>query len=437
MPDACDLPREQGLTWPRARQALLRCACCAALLFAAHSGLQPRSHIDLYPSYVAARLANEGLWEHIYHPTVWLFRESDDPVWNQRGRALLAPQPLLETSFVYHPWYLQGLRPIAALVPYASFQASWIVLNRLCIVAIGLALALLLRAERWRDQLLLTLVLAFASTSIDSVDVGQNELPALSFALFAALAWRSRAPLWLGGLLAACAWACKPWCAALIVLPFVLRGLRAGVMTAAGLGFAMVILPELCMPAALMRDYRAALAGMAGMSNIAFNNVSLLASLERLTTPDWLQRLDDWAPHVAPLWSRVLAHSLTLILFASGAWVWWRRRPAVRYTIAAYLAFMLVPLGICWTHYFVFAFPLACLCTFDERSRWLLRAAGFALLALLFGLMEFLQIGGHPLWTALLQPAVHPWQHATPMLLLVATCFAALSLAPRDAHDTR
>lgn len=424
---------EAELSWAEVRRAALRCSCCALLLLAALATSRPRSHVDLYPSYVAARLANQGRWDHIYHRTVWLFRSSDDPEWNRRAKALIHPQPLMGTSFVYHPWYLQILRPVVARVPYPTFQAEWIVFNRLCIVAVALWLSVLLGFARWREQLLLTFVIGFASTTSDSVQDGQNGLAALSFALAAASAWRSRAPLWLGGVLAAGAWACKPWCASLVVLCFVLRGLRAGLLTALALAFAMIVLPDLVLPPVLMRDYRDVTLAMAGISVKAFNNLSLLSIFERLSSPDWSQHLLDWTPHVASPQLRALAASITLALFASAAWIWWRRRPSLRYAIAAYLGFMVLPLGICWTHYFIFALPLACVCSFDQRSPVILRGLGILLLALLLGLMEFLQISTDPIWTLLFRPMVYPWQHAAPMLVLAVTCLAALWLAPHDS----
>jgi len=432
-----DAPQyEAAVSWAGARRAALRCACCAVLLFAALAGTRPRSHVDLYPSYVAAHLANEGRWEHIYHRSVWLFRASDDPEWNRRAEALIAPQQLMGTSFVYHPWYLQILRPLVTLAPYMTFQAKWIVFNRLCVVAVGFLSALLLGLTRWREQLLLTFVVAIASTTSDSVHVGQNGLAALSFALAATAAWRSRTPLWVGGALAACAWACKPWCASLVLLCFMLRGMRAGLWTALVLACVMIVLPELTLSPVLMRDYREVTLVMTGISVRAFNNVSLLSIFERLSTPDWTQHLSDWTPRVAATGLRALASSLTIACFVAGVCVWWRRRASARYVIASYLAFMLVPLGICWTHYFVFALPLACLCTFDVGSPRLLRGLGIALLALLSGLLEFLQLSTDPLWNALFQPSVYPSQHAAPMLLLVTTCLAALLLGPREQGES-
>src|SRR5262245_38261107 len=49
----------------------VRFVCCALLVFAVLERIQPQSHVDLYPAYVAARLANEGQWDHIYHRSIW------------------------------------------------------------------------------------------------------------------------------------------------------------------------------------------------------------------------------------------------------------------------------------------------------------------------------------------------------------------------------
>lgn len=423
---------ESGLSWAATRRALLGCVCAAILLFAVFATSRTRGHVDLYPSYVAAHLANEGHWDHIYHSSVWLAQQSD-PLWTKRSLQLVAPEPVQGTSFVYHPWYLQALRPLVSSVPYATFQASWTSVNRLCIVAIGLGVALLVGLARWREQALLTILIGSASVTSYSIQVGQNGLAALAFALAAILAWRSRTPLWLGGALAACAWTCKPWCASLVLLCFVLRGLRAGTLTALALTFVMVVLPELVMPRVLMRDYHTLNLALSVVSVPAINNISLLSVLERLDDPDWSQHLYEWIPHAAEPAARTLALSLTAMLFLGGLWLWWRRRPALSYTCAAYLAFMLLPLGICWIHYFIFALPLACICTFGDHSPRVLRAVGLALLALLCGLMDYVEVSSDALWIRLFTSSVYPWQSGAPIVLVAVTCFAALALAPCDA----
>jgi hypothetical protein len=327
------------------------------------------------------------------------------------------------------------MRPVVSRLNYTEFQELWFTVNRLCIVAVAFGITLLAGLSRWRDQALLTVLIAAASVTTYSMFTGQNILVALTFALAATLAWQSSAPLWLGGVFAACAWACKTWCVSLVVLCFLLRGPRAGAMTSVVLGFVMVVLPELVMPGALMDDYHMLTLALSVISVPAFNNISILSNFERLSDSSWSTHLHEWIPHAAHPALRTLALSLTTVLFLPGVLIWRRRRASVRYACAAYLAFMLLPLGVCWTHYFVFALPLACMCCFgDHRSRTL-RALGLALLMLLCGIMDYLEDGDSPLWNFVFQPSAYPVKQSAVVVFVVITCFAALGLAPRETHQ--
>ncbi|HKO94302.1 MAG TPA: glycosyltransferase 87 family protein [Polyangiaceae bacterium] len=418
------------LSWPAAQLALLRTLCCGALVFGTLAPLRPTPHPDLYPAYVAAKLANEGAWDHIYHSSVWL-HNGVDPVWDQRASEI-TQQPLGGTSFVYHPWYLQILRPVAAHVPFPAFQAGWVVMSKICIVLAGLGMAILFGLNTLMGQAFLTMMLGLSSPAVYGIELGQNVLPALVFALAAIMSWRSSAPLWLGGLCAALAWACKPWCAALIVLCLLLRGLRATLITGAALALVMAVLPSLVLPDVLMRHYREMTMTIARVSVFGFNNISILSILERFVYPDWSPRLFEWIPRYAQLRLRLWALGSAGLVMAAGAALWWLRRPASRYTIAAYLAFMLLPLGICWTHYFAFAIPLGLLCTFDAKSPLLLRALGTALLTIHMGIMIRIEV---PLDYYLPGPVRYPWQQAAPMALTIVLILAALAFAPREETE--
>lgn len=425
---------EAQFSWEGLYAALVRSVCCGVLLFGMLASHRPLPHTDLYPGYVAATLANEGQWDHIYHRSVWL-HQLQDPAWDKRAVEITGG--LAGTSFVYHPWYLQILRPIAKVVPWRIFQRDWVVMNRVCIVVIGLGLALLMGLETFQAQALITLTFGIAGTTTDGIDLGQNVLPALMFALGAILSWRSRTPLWLGGLCAALAWTCKPWCATLLLLCFLLRGVRAGLYTTLGVGFVMGVLPGLVMPAVLMQHYREMTIAITRVSVFGFNNLSILGTLERFTYPDWSKRVYEWMPRDADLKLRLLALAIAGAVFVASAVMWWRRRPQQRYTIAAYLAFMLLPLGICWTHYFVFALPLAMLCTFRDDSPFALRVLGISLLAILLGLMVQVGISQYAFQLYQTQPLRFPWRHATPIALVIANILGCMALAPREAREAR
>ncbi|HKU43100.1 MAG TPA: glycosyltransferase 87 family protein, partial [Polyangiales bacterium] len=388
-----------------------------------------RPHIDLYPAYVAARLANEGRWDRIYHSTIWL-HDGVDPEWDKRAADLTKDQ-LHGTSFVYHPWYLQVMRPIAAYTTYPQFQQGSVLFNQFCIVLAGLAIAILLGASTLPVQVLVTLLLGKATTTIYGLEFGQNVMPALMFALAAAVTWRSRMPLWLGGSFAALAWICKPWCSLLLILCFALRGVRAGLVTSLALAFAMILLPDLVMPSQLMRDYKAMTLALTNVSVSGYNNFSILVTLERLFQPDWGRHVLEWLPRAPEPAYRAAALASAAAVFLVGFALWWWRKPATSYTIAAVLAALLLPLGITWTHYFAFAIPLACLCTFDPKAPAALRVIGVVLLAELIGLAEYAGIPNDRFGQFFSNPPRYPWRQALPIILVIVAVIAALALAPR------
>lgn len=425
------------LSWRSAGSALLRCVCCGALLFALLTPLRLRPHIDLYPTYVAGLFANEGRWDRIYHRTIWL-HNAVDPEWDKRA-AEVTKEQLHGTSFVYHPWYLQLVRPFVAYTTYPQFQRGTVVFNKVCIVLGGLAISALLGASTLPVQALATLLLGVGSATIYGLEFGQNVLPALVLSLGAALAWASREKLWLGGLLAALAWTCKPWCSLLLLLCFALRGVRAGVITSVALAFVMGLLPSLVMPAELMRDYQALNLQMTNVSVSGFNNFSILVTIERLTHANWAAHMLEWLPRQPLLWHRLAALGVAGGVLVLSALIWWRREPRVDYTIAALLAFLLLPLGICWTHYFIFALPLGLLGAFGSDSRVALRVLGFALLVELVAITEWAGIPNDRFASFFADPPRYPWREALPIVLVIAGILGSLLLAPartREGRDT-
>lgn len=417
-----------AIPWRVLRSVALRTLCCAIAL-AAVTRARAKPHVDLYPSYVAAHLANEGEWGHIYHEIIWL-DDGSDPEWDRRATELVHA-PLAGTSFVYHPWYLSALRPLVAHVDYPTFQSLWLWINRTCVVLASLALALLLGWETLIGQVFLTLLVGCASVTQSSIYLGQNGLPALTLAVAAALSWQSGAPLLLGGVLAGLAWVCKPWCATLLGLCFLLRGIRAGVLTSAGLAAIMLVLPELGLPGVLMRDYHAMNASLTKVFVWGQNNHSILSIIERATSPDWSKHLHDWHPMTPSALHRGAAFGVSVFILATGGIVWWRRRPGSDWTIVAWLAFMIVPLGITWDHYFIFALPLAVLATFSPRSPRGLRALGFALTLLLAASFPLYDVSKAQVDFYRQHPAGAPWLRTIPMLLLSVSLLAALRFGRR------
>jgi len=220
--------------------------CCAALVLLSLQHLRPSAHVDLYPTYIAARLANESRWDLVYVPSLSWFHGAALE-WKAIARSF-GIQSVAATSFVYHPWYLWAARPLVALVSYDEFRALSVIANEVCIVLVGLGVVRLLRIASLPLQALICLVVAHASPTQNALELGQNTLAALAFSLAAALAWQSRRFALIGAAFAALAWACKPWCSALLVLCPLLRGWRAGALVSLGLAVAMMALPALMLP---------------------------------------------------------------------------------------------------------------------------------------------------------------------------------------------
>ncbi len=401
--------------------------CCAAVVLFSLQHLRPSAHIDLYPTYVAARLANESRWDLVYMPTVWSFHGAA-PEWDARARSL-GIDSHAGTSFVYHPWYLLALRPLAALVSYADFQDLYVGASELCVVLVGFGIVRLLRIRSLPVQLLICLLVAHASPTLNSLELGQNTLAALAFSLAAAVAWRSRRCVLLGAVFAGLAWACKPWCPALVVLCPLLRGWRAGALVSLALVVGMIGLPVMLLPSALMHDYATVNLELMRQSVPGWNNLSLLSIMERSTNPDWSLHLLEWFPaHPSP-GLRIAASAAAVAVLVAAGWLWWRRRPDPTWTAAAWLAFMPMPLGICWTHYFLFTLPLGCLVIMSHSSPKALRAAAMCLVALVFAMVPLYaatleDVAGH-----VAEPVGAPWLRALPMALLAGVLLGSLRFA--------
>jgi hypothetical protein len=206
----------------------------------------------------------------------------------------------------------------------------------------------------------------------------------------------------------------------------VLRGLRAGVWTSAALAALMLVLPELVLPDVLMRDYRAMNLALTNVSISGWSNLSLLSIIERANNPQWALQLQDWIPRAPLPAHRFAALAMAALVFGLGAVAWWRKRPTPEWTSAAWLAFMLIPLGICWNHYLVFAFPLACLAAFSEKAPLGLRAAGLGLLAIVLAPQLTIDIARAPLFSSVIAGPSGRWLRSLPMTSIAGVFSCAL-----------
>jgi len=126
-----------------------------------------------------------------------------------------------------------------------------------------------------------------------------------------------------------------------------------------------------------------------------------------------------------------------MVLVAAG-WLWWRRRPGSTWTAAAWLAFMPMPLGVCWTHYFLFALPLGCLAATSHMSPKVLRIAGACLVAVVFAMVPLYAAAPDDLARYVVEPLGLPWLHALPMVLIAGVLLGSLRFANQfDGSQTR
>jgi hypothetical protein len=401
---------------------------CVALIFTIIKLFRATPNVDIYPTYVAATLANEGLFDHVYHPSIWLIK-TVDAVWDKRCRELGIWTA--GTSFIYHPWYLYAVRPIVARVSYVNFQIASQWLNIIFLFIIGYTLNRLLGGRTLLGQLLLTLLLANAPPTSYGMSLGQNILLTLGFALLAVSAWLKGLPFWVGCLWVMMAWICKPWAMLLLPLCLLLRGARTFILTSLISGMIMVVLPEIVLPQSLLQNYHAMQETLTGVSTQGWNNLSLLSLLERSCDHHWVRYLYDWEATFPRLFLRLYSLAVAAAVACASGLAVWRRCPDGRYTAAAFLAFILLPLGICWTHYLIFALPLAFILMLGTGSTWHLRIAGFFLTSMLMVPQNFyLEVLPQKCHTPV-QRALMLEIRALPMFLIIFAILVTVWTAPR------
>jgi len=425
--------RRRGLRTLLETLALLAIAAAVAVVWWRFIGVPVRAlSMDLYPTWIAGRLWLAGHPEAIYHPKIGLFGLDAHPEWLRALEA--AGQINTGTSFVYPLPYLWLTTPLSRAVSLDAFAALFLCLNALSALVLGAESMRLAGYRGFGLRLLGGVLVAASFPALYGMGLGQNALPAAALLLlaFRLLRFPGRAPLAAGVALLLLATAFKFWCVLAIPLLLLLRQPRA--FAAAALAWAAVFLvaPRVLAPG-LSKSYAAVVARLSEVSLVTYNNVSLRSLLHRLWWDGWGDAVDHWPLLEPPASVRVLE---TALLAAAGAvfcaLVLWRKPPRHR-VLAAGLGLMLLPLGVCWTHYFVFAIPVALVVALDRELPVACRALGFALLGLLL-------VPWHPLvYRTPVSPAdvaVAPGWYlvwlALPILLTQAAVFSAL--VPRTAR---
>jgi hypothetical protein len=407
-----------------------RIAACALLLFAMTLDVPDFPHIDLYPTYVAARLANQGSWDHIYHPTVYL-HGNEDPGWQPACAALQVPCNF-GTSFTAHPWYLKAVQPIVDRLAYPAFQKLITWLNKAAIIAVGFELAALVGLQSVAFQLLMTILVEQAGATIWALHLGQNTVVALGFSLASLRMLRTGRNLWVATLLIMLACCCKTWCMPLLCFVFWERGVRAGLLASGVFASVMLVLPQLVLPTVLMQTYYAMTAELSRMSIVAWNNLAILSQLERFAGSPLSH---DYIPRHPSLALRMAALIIAGLVGLAAAALVWRRRPSREWVAAALLAYLVLPPGVSWDHYFLFTLPLAALAAFGGHQSVGLRIAGFAVIAEQLAL-HFVT-SPNPLPSIADNPALRRWLLLAPMTSAIALVLLALWRAPVHEHARR
>lgn len=335
--------------------ALVLCGLWTLLL-----GYPSSFSVDAVPTWLAGRAWLMGHPEAVYHPeTQFLTAELAHPVWSelQREHGVV---PLAETSFVYNPAYLALLLPVIHVLPLGWFL--WGV--RLVIgVAAGVVGQEAGELAGIRSTVLrggVGLLVGLSGVGASGAWHGQNTLIALALVLLALRLWTGEG--WrrlFAVLLLSVAVLAKPWI--LLLALGCLAAIRAwsAIGVAAAIGVTLEYLVPLLFP---VRELASGYAGVRSMllwsSPLARSNVSLRAFLHRLFVGDWAAAdgtLQGWVVPTPVFGFEVAIVLLGIALFL--AWVWTRDVPR-DHVAAAVLAMVPLVLGVCWTHYLVFAVPL-------------------------------------------------------------------------------
>lgn len=339
--------------------------------------------LDLYPTYVAARVWMQGHPDAVYHPALWIPGNAGHPAWVAEVRKLGVPAGD-GTSFVYGPTYLLMALPLARWLSLPQVAVLVYAANALATAFIGSESLRLAGVRRMAPRALGGVLAGLTFPVISAAWLGQNTLLALALVLLGYRALHRRT--WLGvtfWVLAACF---KPWIVLLLaVLPLMgrWRAFGGGVLAWLALD---VGLPHAVCPPAILDGYRAVLARLARITVVADNNVSLRGLLARLADPTWVRSIKIWhATEVTPrdlhlevaIAAAVALGALALIV---------RRRPPDDVVFAACTALALFPLGVCWSHYLAFTLPATTVAALRPGVSRPTRAVGIAGLVWLFAM---------------------------------------------------
>lgn len=383
--------------------------------------------VDAIPTILAGRVWAAGHPDAVYHPTVWLVAGQIHPAWTAEAARLGLSMP--DTSFVYSPVYLWLVRPLTTLLGPKQFL--WVVTlsNAAAALVLGYQSARLLTHTTPAQRRGIALLVSASFPATYAALLGQNVLVAAALVLLG-FRWLSEAGarrwLGLGALLLACAF--KHWCLPLLVVPLLLRRWREGFAGLGAYAVCFLALPRWLLPEVLWQGHQSVLAKLPGVSVLAFNNVSLRALIQRTSFPGWPYSAREWnASRSVDGWPLALEVALVLGVGLTFAILVWRKRPSTLHAGVGAMAVVLFALGICWSHYLVFALPLVVLVLGDpNQARWLRIGAGLTALWLMRGMVGF------PPWPQDMRPpAAWAWALSGPLLLTTSLALGWLWRLPR------
>ena len=387
--------------------------------------------VDLYPTWVAAELVSRGQLEAVYHPQLWI-SDSAHPAWVAVMEEFSIPRGD-GTSYTYSPLYLLVTWPLTRSLSLEGFSVVVFLLNAFAAAAVGNeCLRLAGRTEPWLRRLGPALM-ALMFPVLGAVWLGQNTLLCLAAGLLGArlLAHPDRrrfaglALWWL-----ACA--LKPWFVLLLGVLVLARRWTDAAVALGGWALLFLALPRLVLPE-LAHGYAAVSQNLLEMTIAPANNVSIRSHLMRLYWEGWVDLLKIWTP--VELSAAARARELWLVLPIGALVAAWGfvKRPGWEHLVLGGLAAVLIPLGVVWTHYLVFAVPAAVWLAASRDHGPLTRGIGAATVAYLFfmwphGLPTHVHDGRWEVLEELgaLDPTLLAWRVARPLGWLLAVLLVFL-----------
>jgi len=333
----------------------------------------PWMSLDLYPTWVASQLVAQGQPEAVYHPQLWIAGDAH-PAWVAVMERFSIPQAD-GTSFTYSPLYLLVTWPLTRTLSLTQLSVVVFGLNALASGVVGNECLRLAGCTRvWLRRLgpagvgLLFPVMA-------GVWLGQNTLLCLTAGLLGARLLAHRDRRRFGGLaLWWLACALKPWFVLVLLLLLPARRWADAALAVGGWALLFLALPRLLLPE-LAQGYAVVSQNLLEITIAPPNNVSIRAHLMRIQWEGWAELVRVWTPVELSAAARSRELWIVLPLGALvGAWGFVRGR-RWEHLVVVGLAAVLVPLGVVWTHYLVFALPLAVVLAFEQDQvraiRWL------------------------------------------------------------------